>query len=157
MSVKAIPDNYGAVAPYLIVKDAPRAIEFYKSVFGATERGRLADPTGRIAHAELEIGGSVLMLTDEIPEYGAFGPQPGRPVSVRLHIYVQDVDSVVNKAVAAGSKLLIPVADQFYGDRSGRIADPFGHVWLVSTHKEDVSHAEMQKRFDEFSRQHSKK
>jgi PhnB protein len=150
--VKPIPDGYGAVTPMLVARDAARAMEFYKAVFGAKERMRMMGPEGKIVHAELTIGDSVLMVADEFPEWGNCGPKSAGDSPVRIALYVEDVDEVVKRAVAAGAKVLIPVADQFYGDRSGRLADPFGHVWIVSTHKEDVSPSEMQKRMDAFSR-----
>ena len=146
MSVKPIPDGYGTVTPYLIVQGAGAAIEFYKIVFGATERLRLPTPEGRVAHAELEIGNSLFMLADECPERGAKSPQTvgGSPVS--FHLYVPDADAVYAKALAAGAKPIRPVENQFYGDRTGLFADPFGHTWNVATHVEDVSPEELQKR-----------
>jgi PhnB protein len=144
--VKPIPDGYSAITPYLVVEGAARAIDFYKQVFGATERMRMPGPDDRIGHAELVIGGSVVMLADEFKDMGSKGPRAfgGSPISVL--IYVNDVDAVVKKAVASGARLTRPVEDKFYGDRSGAIEDPFGHVWLVSTHVEDVSPEEMEKR-----------
>ena len=152
MSVKPIPDGYGTVTPYLIVQGAGAAIEFYKIVFGATERLRLPTPEGRVAHAELEIGNSLLMLADECPERGAKSPQTvgGSPVS--FHLYVPDADAVYAKALAAGAKPIRPVENQFYGDRTGLFADPFGHTWNVATHVEDVSPEELQKRMAALSR-----
>jgi PhnB protein len=142
-----IPPGFNAVTPYLCVKDAARAIEFYGKAFGAQLTMRLADPQGRIGHAELKIGDSIIMLADEHPEFGVRSPQSfgGSPVS--LHLYVEDADAVVASAVAAGAKLLRPVADQFYGDRSGRVEDPFGHAWNIGTHQEDVSPAEVERRY----------
>ena len=144
--VSAIPDGYPTVSAYLCVDGAAEAIEFYKEVFGATERMRMAGPDGKIGHAELAIGDSVVMLADEFPEMGYKGPQSlgGSPVS--LMIYVKDVDTVFNQAVAAGATVKEAVSDKFYGDRIGSLTDPFGHVWHVATHKEDVSIEEMQKR-----------
>lgn len=144
-SVKAIPDGYHTITPYICVNDAANAIEFYKKAFGATELMRLADPSGRIGHAEIKIGDSHLMLADEFPEMNFRSPQSlgGSPVTIFL--YVEDVDTVANQAVAAGAKLVKEVKDQFYGDRSGTIEDPFGHVWNISTHKEDVSPEEINK------------
>jgi PhnB protein len=145
MAVKPIPDGYHAVTPYLIAKGASRAIEFYKNVFGASETMRFPGPNGTIGHAELRIGDSVIMLADEQPgnyrSPEAFG---GSPVS--LMIYVPDVDKTFQKAIANGAKETRAVQDQFYGDRSGNLVDPFGHVWTISTHTEDVSHEEMQRR-----------
>jgi PhnB protein len=146
MSVSPIPDGYASVTPYLIINGAKAAIEFYKTVFGATERLCLPGPDGRVAHAELEIGDSVIMLADECPERGAKSPQTygGSPVSI--HLYVNNSDQVYAKALAAGAKSIRPVENQFYGDRSGGFADPFGHQWHVATHVEDVSPAELQRR-----------
>ncbi len=144
--VKPIPDNYPRVMAHLICQDATRALDFYKEVFGATELMRMTSPNGKLAHAELRIGDSVIMLADEFPEFGNRAPQSLGGSPVVLHLYVEDVDAVAAAAVAAGAKVLIPVADQFYGDRSGRFADPFGHLWIISTHKEDVPAEEMEQR-----------
>ena len=150
MPVPYIPEGYNSITPYLIVKGAAEAIDYYKKIFGATEIMRMAQPDGRIGHAELKIGDSHIMLADEFPEMGHHGPQSlessklSSPVSIL--VYVEDVDNVVERAVAAGAKIIKPVADQFYGDRSGFIRDPFGHLWGVATHKEDVSPAEMKER-----------
>ena len=135
------------VTPYLIVKDAAAAIAFYERAFGAKETMRLAEPSGRIGHAEISIGGATIMIADEYPEMGFRGPQAlgGSPVTLVLH--VTDVDAVADRAVAAGAAVVIPVKDQFYGERSGRIRDPFGHLWILSTHVEDVSTEEMQRRY----------
>lgn len=148
MAVKAIPDEYREVTPYLIVKNAAKAIEFYKNVFGAVEKFRMADAQGRVGHAEIKIGSSTVMMADEHPERGAVSPQTlgGTPVSMLL--YVPSVDETTKRAVEAGSKLMMPVQDQFYGDRTGTLQDPFGHVWTVATHKEDVSPEEMKRRGD---------
>jgi PhnB protein len=145
-SVKPVPEGYGSVTPYLIVDGAAAAVEFYKHVFGAAERMRLAAPGGRIGHAELLIGGSVVMLADEHPEIGARGPRTIGGTPVGIHVYLEDVDRAAARAVAAGGKLLRPVADQFYGDRSGTIEDPFGHVWHIATHTEDVPPDELRRR-----------
>ena len=144
--VKPIPEGYHTATPYLIVRDAARAIEFYKKAFGAKELMRMADPSGKIGHAEIKIGDSPIMLADEAPGMGHRSPESlgGSPVSILL--YVEDVDAVFNQAVAAGAKVQRPVADQFYGDRTGGVTDPFGHVWYVATHMEDVSPEEMRKR-----------
>jgi PhnB protein len=144
--VKAIPDGYGSVTPYLIVKGGAAAIEFYKRAFGATEIMRMAQPDGRVMHAEVQIGNSRVMLADEFPERGYLAPQTPGKTPVTLHLYVEDVDKVAKQAVAAGAKEVQPVKDQFYGDRSGVFNDPFGHCWNISTHKEDVSEEEMGKR-----------
>ena len=155
MAAKPIPDGYHSATPYLIVKDAARAIEFYKQAFGATELVRLAEPSGKVAHAEIQIGDSPIMISEESPDWGNYSPQSlgGSPVGV--HLYVEDVDAVTSQAVAAGAKVLIPVADQFYGDRSGRLADPFGHFWILATHKEDVTREEMARRFEAFIQKQS--
>ncbi len=146
MAVNYIPDGYHTATPYLIIKGAARAIDFYKQVFGATELMRFPGPGGSIGHAEIKIGDTPIMLADEVPQMGYRSPQSigGSPVSLML--YVEDVDRVVERAVKAGAKLERPVADQFYGDRNGTIQDPFGHVWTIGTHKEDVSAEEMQRR-----------
>ncbi len=154
--VKPIPEGYYTATPYLMVKDAARAIEFYKKAFGATELMRLPQPDGKIAHAEIKIGNSPIMLADEPPEAAAMGarsPQSLGSSSVIIALYVEDVDALASKAVAAGAKVLFPVKDQFYGDRSCRLGDPFGHVWIIATHKEDVPPAEMQKRFEDWMKQ----
>jgi PhnB protein len=149
MAVKPIPEGYQAVTPYLVIQGATAAIEYYKKVFGATERMRMDAPGGTIGHAELVIGGSVVMLADEFPDMGFRGPKAfgGSPVSLML--YVANVDEVFKRAVDAGAKPLRPVADQFYGDRMGTLEDPFGHVWTIGTHVEDVSPEEMRRRSDE--------
>src|SRR6266850_5013475 len=149
--VEPIPAEYPGITPYLSVNDAAAAIEFYKTAFGATEIMRLPGPDGKLGHAEVRIGNAVVMLADEAPDSGSLSPKTLGGSPVRLHMYVADVDAFFEKAVAAGAKILIPIADQFYGDRSGRLEDPFGHVWLVSTHTEDVSPEEMQKRMEAYS------
>lgn len=143
---KPIPEGYHTATPYLIIKGAADAIEFYKKAFGATELMRMPMPGGKIGHAEIKIGDSPIMLADEYPEMGYKSPETlgGSPVSIM--IYVEDVDAVFSQAIAAGGKEKQPVKDQFYGDRLGTLEDPFGHVWHVSTHKEDVSMEEMEKR-----------
>ena len=146
MATKPIPDGYHSVTPYLIIKGATDAIEYYKKAFGATEVFRFPAPGGKIGHAEIQIGDSRIMLADEFSEMGYKAPQTlgGTPVSIM--IYVEDVDTVFKQAIAAGGKEQRPVKDQFYGDRLGTLEDPFGHQWHVSTHKEDVSLEEMEKR-----------
>ena len=145
-SVKAIPDGYHNVTPYLFVKGAVGAIDFYKKVFGATEIMRMAGPTGKIMHAEVKIGDSIVMLADENLQTGVMSPQTIGGYSVGLHVYVENVDAVIQKAVENGAKPLRSIKDQFYGDRSGSVLDPFGHMWSVATHVEDVSPEEMRKR-----------
>jgi PhnB protein len=144
--VKAVPDGYHTVTPYLVIRDAAKAIEFYKKAFDAKETFRMPGPGGKIMHAELEIGDSKVMLGEEMPEHGAKSPQAlgGSPVNVFL--YVEDADKVFQQAVAAGARVTMPLADQFWGDRYGKLADPFGHQWSVATHKEDVAPEEMAKR-----------
>jgi len=153
MAVKPIPDGYHSVTPYLIVKGADRAIDFYKKVFGASQRMRMEGPNGTVGHAEIEIDGSVIMLADECPDMGFRGPQSLGGAGVSLMLYVKDVDACFNRAVAAGAKALRPVQDQFYGDRSGTVEDPSGHVWTISTHKEDLSAEEIQRRMAAFMKQ----
>jgi PhnB protein len=143
--VKPIPDGYHSVTPYLIVNGGAAAIEFYKKAFGATEVMRMPGPDGKVGHAEIRIGDSVVMLADEHPEMGAKSPQTigGSPVSILL--YVEDVDPVFRQAVAAGAKIQRPIEDKFYGDRMGTVDDPFGHIWHVATHTKDVTPEEMKK------------
>src|SRR5215468_10855697 len=146
MPVKPIPEGYHSVTPYLIIKGASAAIDFYKRAFGATELFRMPDPSGKmVMHAEIKIGDSPIMLADEQPAMYR-GPQSlgGTPVSLML--YVDDVDKVFPRAVEAGAKVVKPVQDQFYGDRSGTLTDPFGHQWTIATHVEDVPPAEMERR-----------
>jgi PhnB protein len=145
--VKPIPDGSHTVTPYLTVRDATRALEFYRNAFGAEELFRLAEPSGRIGHAELRIGSSTIMLSDEYPDFGALSPASLGGSPVRLHLRVKDVDAFVRQAIAAGATQLRPVKDEFHGERTGMLADPFGHQWFVATHIEDVSPAEMQRRF----------
>jgi PhnB protein len=146
--VKPIPDGHRTVTPYLAIKDAARALDFYKRAFGAIESYKLMMPDGRVGHAEIRLGDSLVMLSDEFPEYGGKAPETlgGSPVSI--HLYVEDVDAFVKRALAAGAKERRPVMDQFYGDRSGQLEDPFGHLWWVATHREDVAPEEMQKRVE---------
>lgn len=145
-NVKPIPDGYRSVTPYRIVAGAAAAIDFYQQAFGAQLRLRLDGPEGKVGHAELHIGDSVIMLADEAPQMGAKGPAAFGGTPVGLHLYVADVDAVVAKAVAAGAKITQPVEDKFYGDRLGSVEDPFGHRWYVSTHIEDVSPEEINRR-----------
>lgn len=144
--VKPIPDGYHSVTPYLIVDGAGRAIEFYREAFGAREVFRMEGPGGQIAHAEVQIGDSRVMLGDEHPQVGARGPRSFGGSPVGLTLYVEDVDATVERALAAGAKLTRPVTTQFYGDRTGGVEDPFGHAWYVATHVEDVPYEELQKR-----------
>jgi PhnB protein len=153
MPVKAIPDGYHSVTPYLIVKGGAAAIDFYKKAFGATELFRMNAPDGRIGHAEVKIGDSPVMLADEYPEMQAKSPQTYGGTPVHLMIYVEDCDTMTSQAVAAGASLTRPVKDQFYGDRSGTISDPFGHQWTIATHKEDLSPEEIGRRAVEAMKQ----
>ena len=146
--VSPIPEGYTSVTPYLIVKDAAKAIEYYKKVFGAKELFRMDGPNGKVGHAELQIGNARIMLADENPSMGqghssatSIGSSP-----VSLYLYIPDVDRVVERAVAEGAKIIKPIQDQFYGDRSGFVQDPFGHFWGIATHVEDVSPQEMEER-----------
>jgi PhnB protein len=145
-AVKAIPDGYHTVTPYLVIQDAAKAIDFYKRAFDATEVMRMEGPPGKIGHAEMKIGDSMIMISDEMPGSGARSPKSLGGTAVGLFLYVKDVDSVFNKAVAAGAKVEMPLADQFWGDRYGKLGDPFGHSWSIATHKEDVAPEEMKKR-----------
>ncbi len=146
MSTKPVPEGYRTATPYLIVKGAADAIEFYKRAFGATEMLRMADPQGRVGHAEIRIGDSVIMLADEHPSMGYRGPRSLGGSTVSILLYLEGVDKVFERAVEAGARGLRPVTDQFYGDRSGTLEDPFGHVWTVATHVEDVPPEEMRRR-----------
>jgi PhnB protein len=152
-AVKPIPDGYRAVTPYLIIDGAAAAIAFYQRAFGAGERMRHVAPDGRIGHAELVIGDCVIMLADEHPEIGALGPRSVGGTPVGIHLYVEDVDAVAARAVAAGATVIDPVADKFYGERMGTIADPFGHRWYIATHIEDVSPAEIARRAEARARE----
>jgi PhnB protein len=145
-NVKPIPEGYHSVTPYLYIKGAAGAIDYYKNVFGAKEHVSMPGPNGRIMHAELQIGDSMIMLADENLQIDAKSPATLGGVASSLLLYVENVDAVTQKAVAAGAKLVRPVQDQFYGDRSGTISDPFGHLWSIATHIEDVSPKEMKKR-----------
>ncbi len=146
MPVSPIPEGYHTVTPYLILKNAAAAIEFYKKALGAVELFRMEAPGGKIGHAEIRIGDSPVMLADEYPDMGYKGPESLGGTSVSLMVYVADVDKVYRQAIAAGGKELRPLQNQFYGDRSGTLSDPFGHMWTISSHVEDVSEEEMAKR-----------
>jgi len=144
--IKPIPEGYHTATPYLIISNAAQAIEFYKEAFGATELMRLAAPDGKLMHAEIRIGDSPIMLCDECPDWNALSPQTIGGTTVSIMLYVNDVDSVVNQAVARGATVLMPVENQFWGDRMGTVVDPYGHKWSVATHTEDVSPEEIDKR-----------
>ncbi len=135
--------------PYLRVQGAGKAIEFYKQAFGATEKFRLTEPSGRIGHAELLFGGATLMLSEEYPEYGILGPRPGVEPTTSIHLHVDDCDAVIARAVELGSRVVREARDQFYGERSGAIRDPFGHEWLIGHHLAELTPEEMQRRYDE--------
>ncbi len=143
---KTTPDEYHTITAYLCIKGAASAIEFYKKAFGANELMRIGAPGGTIGHAEIEIGDSRIMLADECPDMNSRSPRSIGGTPVHLYLYDQDVDARVQQAVAAGAKLLRPVTDQFYGDRSGSVEDPYGHVWHIATHKEDLSLEEIERR-----------
>ena len=144
--VLPIPKGYHAVTAYLSIQGAAQALDYYKRAFGAKELLRMPMPDGKVGHAEIMVGDSHVMLADEMPSMGFLGPQSRGGTTVQLHLYVRDVDATVQKAVAAGGKLTRPVENKFYGDRAGTIEDPFGHVWYVATHKEDLSPAEIGRR-----------
>jgi PhnB protein len=144
--VKPIPDGYRAVTPYLCIDGAAAALEFYMKAFGAREVLRMDAPNGKIGHAEMRIGDSIVMLADEYPDMDFRGPRARGGTPVHMHLYVKNVDAVVGSAIRAGAKLIRPVKDQFYGDRTGSVEDPYGHVWYVATHKEELSKSELRKR-----------
>ncbi len=148
MSAKPIPDDYHTITPYLTTRNTNEAIKFYQKAFGACEAGRLVMPDGGIAHAEIQIGDSKIMISEESEEWGNLSPQALNGSPVNLCIYVEDVDAVFAKAIAAGASVLREVEDQFYGDRMGSLKDPFGHIWSIMTHQEDLSFEEMQTRMD---------
>jgi len=156
MSVKAIPQGFHSLTPSIVCKNASRAIEFYKEVFRATEKERMAGPGGLIMHAELLIGDSILMLCDEIPGM-ATAPAPGNaPPSYNLFVYLDNVDAAFQRAIQAGSKVEMPLENQFWGDRYGKVRDPFGHVWGLAQHIEDVPADEMKRRSEAYMAQRSK-
>jgi len=150
-AVKPIPDNYPRVTAYLAIDGAGDAIEFYKNIFGAQERFRMPGPDGRIGHAEIQIGDSVIMMADAMPEMGAVDPKKLGGTPVTLTVYVEDVDATFKNAIKAGAKETQPVEDKFYGDRAGQFDDPWGHRWNVMSHVEDVSPEEMDKRMKAFT------
>jgi PhnB protein len=145
-AVQPVPEGYPQVTPYLCVEGAGAAIEFYGRVLGTTERMRMETPEGTVSHAELQLGGSLIMLADEFPEFGVRSPKAFGGSPVTMSVYVEDVDAVFERALQAGAKVLRPLEDQFYGDRVGQFEDPFGHRWSVATHVEDVSPEEMARR-----------
>jgi len=149
MSVKPIPEGYHTLTPFLTVRNAERAIEFYKQAFGAQERGVAKGPDGKVMHAEVKIGDSVIMLSDEFPEFGSLSPQSIGGSPMGLHIYIENVDAAFDRAVKAGAQVEMPVADQFWGDRYGKLKDPFGHKWSIATHVKDMSADEMKRSMDD--------
>ena len=151
--VKPIPEDRQDVTPYLTIRNAAAALEFYKQVFGATEKMRMAEPDGKVGHAEIEIGKTRIMISDEYPELDVLGPESRGGTTAGLHLLVEDVDAVFSAAVTAGAKELKPVSDQFYGERSGKLADPFGHVWYIATVKEQLSDEEVQRRYEDLMKQ----
>jgi uncharacterized glyoxalase superfamily protein PhnB len=151
--MKKIPEGMHSITPHLVCAGAAKALDFYKQAFGATEQGRLPGPDGRLMHAAMKIGDSTVMLADEMPEWGSLGPKALKGSPVTIHIYVEDVDALVARAVKAGAKVTMPVAEQFWGDRYGKLEDPFGHHWSVATHVRDVSRDEMQRAMEKMSAQ----
>ena len=149
MTVRPVPEGYHTVTPYLFVRDAARAIEFYRKAFGAVELMRMEGPGGKLGHAEIRIGDARVMLADEVPEMGILGPQSLGGTSCSLLLYVENVDDRFRQALAAGAAEVRPLKDQFYGDRSGTLSDPFGHLWTIATHVEDVSPEEMRRRMEQ--------
>jgi PhnB protein len=150
MSVRPVPEGYHTLTPFLTVRDARRAIDFYKQAFGAVERGAMDGPDGKVMHAELQIGDSRIMLSDEYPSFGALSPQSLGGTGMGLHIYIDNVDAAFDRAVKAGAKVEMPVADMFWGDRYGKLTDPFGHKWSIGTRVKNMSSDEIQKAQDEF-------
>jgi uncharacterized glyoxalase superfamily protein PhnB len=150
--VNPIPQGMTAVTPHLVCAGAAQAIEFYKKAFGAVEEARLPGPGGKIMHAAIRFGGATIMLVDEMPEWGALGPKSLKGSPVTIHLYTDDVDALVARAVKAGAKVTMPVADMFWGDRYGKIEDPFGHQWSIATHSRDVSPAEMAEAMKEMEK-----
>ena len=153
MAKKSPPAGYHNVTPALVVRDAPAAITFYKEAFGAEELNRMPGPDGKIMHAEIKIGDSIIMLGEENPEWGALSPLSTKGTPGSLHIYVDDADAVYSKALRAGAKTKMPLEDAFWGDRYGKVTDPFGHEWGIATHVRDVSREEMKKAADDWMQQ----
>lgn len=149
MAVKPIPDGYHTVTPHLTIRNAAKAIEFYKQAFGAKERGVMHGPDGKVMHAELQIGDSIVMLADEFPEFGALAPESVGNSSSGLHIYVDNVDEAFARALKAGAQTEMPVVDQFWGDRYGKLRDPFGHKWSIATHVKDMSADDMKRSMED--------
>lgn len=147
MSVQAVPEGFSTLTPHLVIKNAAQAIEFYKKAFGAIELHRMPMPDGRIMHAAIKIGNSILMLCDEMPDFGALGPDSIGGSSVWLHLYFEDADAVMAQAVTAGAEVKMPLENTFWGDRYGKVQDPFGHQWAIASHVEDVTPEETDARF----------
>ena len=145
-NVTPVPEGFSAVTPHLVVAGAADAIEFYTKAFGAEEKSRMPGPKGKLMYAEIEIAGARVMLADEFPEFGSTGPQSGSTSPVTIHLYVDDADAVFARAVEAGAKVTMPIEDMFWGDRYGKIEDPFGHSWAIATRKEDLSDQEIMSR-----------
>ena len=152
MKVKPIPEGMHSITPHLVCAGAAEAIEFYKKAFGAVEGARLPGPDGKLMHAMIRIGDSAVMLVDEMPQWGAFGPKSLKGSPVTIHLYVEDVDAVVKRAVSLGAKVTMPVDDMFWGDRYGKLEDPFGHHWSIGTHQRDVTAEEMQQAMRDMSK-----
>jgi uncharacterized glyoxalase superfamily protein PhnB len=150
--VKPIPDGMRTVTPHLVCAGAANAIEFYKEAFGAVETGRIPGPNGKLMHAAIRIGDSVVMLNDEFPDFGSVGPKALKGTPVVIHLYVEDADAFAARAAAAGAKITMPVADMFWGDRYGQIEDPFGHRWSIGTHVRDVAPDEMRQAMQNMAR-----
>ena len=150
---KRIPEDMHVVTPHLIIAGAANAIEFYKKAFGAVEAARLPGPDGKIMHAMIRIGGDAIMLVDEMPQWGALGPKALKGSPVTIHLNVEDVDAFFKRAVDAGAKVTMPLADQFWGDRYGKVEDPFGHQWSIATHVRDVSPKEMQEAMKQMAKE----
>jgi len=155
--VKPVPDDMETVTPHLVCAGAGAAIDFYKKAFGAVEAARLPGPDGKLMHAMIRINGSAVMLADEMPEWGSLGPKALKGSPVTIHLYVDDADAFVARAEKAGAKVTMPVADMFWGDRYGKIEDPFGHHWSVGTHVRDVTPEEMQKAMQDMAKEMAKK
>ena len=150
MAAKPIPEGYHTLTPSITVREAARAVEFYKQAFGAVERGVMKVPDGKVMHAEVRIGDSILMLADEFPQFGSLSPQTIGGTGTGLHIYVEDVDAAFDRAIGAGAVIEMPVADMFWGDRFGKLVDPFGHKWSIATHTRDLSMEEIEEAQEEF-------
>jgi len=150
-AVRPIPEGMHSVTPHLVCAGAAEAIEFYKRAFGATEAGRMPGPDGKLMHAQVRIGDSAVMLVDEFPQWGSFGPKSLKGTPVTIHLYVNDVDATTAQAVAAGAKVVMPVTDMFWGDRYGQVEDPFGHRWSIATHKQDLTPEQMMQGMKEMN------